>query len=394
MELSGNYFLRLIFGENLEVPISNQFIKRFNIIQDMTRLLPSFRITLRDTQGGLTHLIPFDKDMSRLKVQIGRSVGSTVYNFFDFLTFRRKAQSTYTVSNDHGITGMLNAEKAFTPDYCRASNGNIKTFLETIATSELGCDSTEVSASLDKTGLLLQAQMNNAAFFDDLRCRLIGKNNELLFYIFIKVREGKKIFVCKSHNELVNESTKYKFVINDDPVKDYIPVSKYKIFDNYKILNVFGGKEQAYSYFDYYNSQFVDTSADLSNFLSLSKYFLIDGSDTEDSNSVTGLGRTNESTEDFKNEVYAAYYGRVANSVKMWITTWGIPNICPGDRVEILFPQGTSAGALASYQYNGYWLVERIVHSFGATHTMNVLLSSNGVTTDTATTLMPAIQKV
>jgi hypothetical protein len=193
-----------------------------------------------------------------------------------------------------------------------------------------------------------------------------------------------------SFNELAATNTKFKFIINDEPYQDYLPVFTYKIFDNYKILGVFASKAQAYSYYDYYAGDFVNETATLDNFLSLSKYFLIDQADTMDSNCMTSLGRTNESTKDFKNEVYASYYNRTANAVKMWITTWGTQNICPGDRVEVLFGQGVSSGNLATCQYSGKWLVEKTIQSFGKTNRMKILLMRNGLDTDKATSLLEA----
>jgi hypothetical protein len=389
MQLTGNYFLKLSFG-GIEVPTYQRFLRRFDVIQDINKFLPSFDIALLDPQGSLTHLVPFDATMSRLDIQVADDMTLTNYNEYELEIYRRKPIGKFATGALYEITGLLDMEGMLTPDYCRASNGSMKTFLEGIAINELGCDTTNVSPSLDYPNMILQPNWNNATLFDDLKCRLVGKNGEPLFYIFISVRNGKTIFNCMSFNELAAGSTQFKFIINDDPYQDYIPVFTYKIFDNYKILGVFASKEQDYSYYDYYAGQFVNATATLDNFLSLSKYFLIDQSDTTDSNCMTGLGRTNESTKDFKNEVYASYYGRTANMVKMWITTWGINNICPGDRVQVLFGQGVASGNLATCQYSGNWLVEKLIHSYGKTHRMKVLLMRNGLDTDQDCTLIKA----
>ena len=394
MQVTGNYLLRLNFGGDTNVPVDPQYLKRFDIIQDMNKLLPSFGITLRDPQGAMTHIIPFDKGMSRISAQLGESFESPDYNDFDFMVYRRQPQGLFAAGNDYDIRGLLDMEGMFTPSYSRASSGTIKSYLEGIATDELKCDSTDVSPALGYEKTLLQTEWNNATFFNDLKYRLIGKNNEPLYFIYIKCKEGLTTFVCKSYNELAAEGVKYKFMIGDSSVQDFIPVFSYKIYDNYKIFGVFASKKQEYSYFDYYNNAFVEAEETPDNFMSLSDYFLIDNSDTEDNNSIGNLGRSNELTTDFKNEVCASYYGRLNNMVKMWITTWGISNICPGDRVQVLFAQGVASGSIASYQYSGYYLVERIVHSFGDTHRMKVLLSRNGLDTDKYTTLMQATKKV
>jgi len=77
----------------------------------------------------------------------------------------------------------------------------------------------------------------------------------------------------------------------------------------------------------------------------------------------------------------------------MWITTIGLSNMTPGKVVQVFFPHGADAGNLYSYQYSGYWLVERVVHNIGDTFMTKLLLTRNGLDTDKETTLLKSTNK-
>ena len=156
IELQGNYLLKLDFGvedKATNLDITSQNLKEFTIIQDINKFLPEIRIQLIDPLGVLTHLAPFDKNMSRISVQMGRDLSAesedVTYNDYNFIVFRRQPQGQYTVSSHYDIRGLLDTEGIFVPNYCRSWNQSLRTTLTSIATDELNCDLVEISPSLD-----------------------------------------------------------------------------------------------------------------------------------------------------------------------------------------------------------------------------------------------------
>lgn len=392
--LEGNYFLKVdLGGTNLGIDAQN--IKEFTIVQDMKKFLPGMRVQLIDAQGILTHILPFDRAMSRLSVQIGKAIETeeVLYNDFDFMVYRRKPEGQFGTSAHFDVTGLLDMETIFVPTYCRAWKRSIKAVLTDIALNELKCDSVDISQSLDYSLHMLQPQWSNADLFVDLKRILIGNDGEGAFQIFVKRERGRSVFVCKSLKELYAGQVKYKFIVNDNPVQDYLPIVDYEIIDNYKLFGMFGSRRQSFGYYDYYASRFIEGYLEANDFYSLADYHLIDSNDTLDSARVQKVGRSSEFTPDFKNVVKYNFHNRLNDLLKMWVYTWGVPNICPGDVVQVLFGQGQVAGELQSYQYSGYWLVERVVHMFGSSHRMRLLLTRNGIDTDKDTTLLKAARK-
>ena len=128
---------------------------------------------------------------------------------------------------------------------------------------------------------------------------------------------------------MITDPITYKFVLDDKPYQDQNPILQYFIFDNYKLYGVFGAKQQDYTYFNYTTGMMVDTYDSYQNYTSLSDYFLIDKSDTTDSNAIHETGRSNDFSSDFLGTVKSNYGNRLVNLAKMWITTMGLPNIAP-----------------------------------------------------------------
>lgn len=394
IELTGNYFLKMNFGQ-LDVQLSPENIKEFTIIQDMNRYLPELRVQFIDPDGILTHTIPSDKNMSHASVQFGYGVGDDTENMngFDFLIARRSPVGVFGTGTIYDIRGLLDMPGLFAPEYCRAHRGSVKDSVRTIALSELGCSSVEISSSLDYRKTILQPHTRNIDLFTSLKRDLEGIGGQGAYQIFVKQYRGESVFVCRTFEELVREAVKYKFVVNDEPVNDYYPIVDYSILDNYKLFGLFGAKQTCYGYFDYNTSTFVRSTVDTSDFLSLSDYFLIDKDDSTDSVLLQDTGRTSDYTSSFVGHAKSNFYGRLSSLVKMWTLTWGLPNVCPGDVVKVLFAQGRESGNLQSYQFSGYWLVERVIHTFTNTHRTRLLLTRNGLDTDRATTLLPAWRK-
>jgi hypothetical protein len=392
--LRGNYFLKLKFGETL-VPLNPSTIDEFTIVQEMTKFLPSFRLKLSDPSGVFSHILPFDRAMSNVSIEIGVDETEEPKNSFDFTVFRRFPVSQFTTSTTYDIEGLLNTSNILlATDHCRSwYDKTVKQVLEDIAI-ELGCDTRDVSPSLNYKKLIVQPRWSTAQLLNDLASRLIGSNGESCFKCFIRKKNRQTEFIFRSLDELCKyQKPSAKFVINDEPFLDFTPVFDYDIFENYRIFGIFGSKKQRYQYFDYYGNFYATAQEQASDMFSLADYFLIDGNDSEDSDTLVEFGRNNEFTRDYKGNVRATYYNRLIGLTKMWMTTWGLYDVVPGQLVQVLFPQGISSGNLYSYQYSGFWLVEKVVHMFGDTHRMKLLLTRNGLDTDNSTTLVKATTK-
>ena len=383
-----NYHLLLKFGDKV-APLTPTNFKELTIVQDMNRFLPEFRLRVVDASGALTHILPFDKGMSRVYIEIASTSDGEYKNSFDFAVFDRKPMGDQSnPSTMYDITGLLDIPGMFSPDYCRAHSSSIKSTLEGIATDELGVDSSEISNSLSYTKTLLQPKWSDIQFLKWAKENLIGSEDEYAYKCFVKCESMKKVFVFKSTPELISQPIKHKFIVSPEGQDDNLPIFNYSIYDYYKLHEVFASKKQNYSYFDYDTSQFVSGEEDVQDYLSLSDYWLIDRGDDENSNTLLDLGRSNEFTSDFKGRVKSSYSNRLMNLVKMWITTVGISNAVPGSVVQVLFPHGFSNGELYSFQYSGYWLVERVTHNIGDVFMTKLLLTRNGLDTDKITSLL------
>ena len=249
---------------------------------------------------------------------------------------------------------------------------------------------TDISSSLDYKLNLLQPNWTNAQFFNNLKETLIGKDGEYGFKSFITTYNGKNTFVFRALSEMIDDPVMYKFILSDTQYEDQNPVLQYFIYDNYKMYGAFGAKAQGYTYYDYTNGVVVNSTETAQTYTSLSDYFMIDESDTLDSNTLNATGRSNDFTADFSGMVKSSYGNRLVSLAKMWITTMGLPNISPGNIVQIFFPHGSQGTELYSYQYSGYWLVERVVHNMGDAFLTKLMLTRHGVDTDKNTSLMQA----
>ena len=65
-----DYYLDVKLGVD-RLPLSYQFIEEFYIVQDLNKFLPSFRLRIRDADGFLSHLIPFDRKAGTITVVLG-----------------------------------------------------------------------------------------------------------------------------------------------------------------------------------------------------------------------------------------------------------------------------------------------------------------------------------
>jgi len=383
-----DYHLLLKFGEEI-VPLTPSNLKELTIVQDINKFLPEFRLRVVDVSGALAHLLPFNKDMSKVYIEVAASPQAKQKNSFTFAIFnRRPVGDQSNPSTMYDISGLLDVPGMFSPDYCRAHSSNINSTLESIAASELGVDSSEVSSSLSYKKTLLQPRWSDIQFLKWAKENLIGSSSEYGYKCFVKRQNMKSVFIFKSLPELISQPVSYSFIVDSKGRQDHFPVFNYEMFDYYKMYGIFASKKQRYSYFDYDTSEFMSSEESAQDYLSLAKYWLIDKDDEEGSNTLTELGRSNEFTSDFSGKVKSSFSNRLMNLAKMWVTTIGLPNVTPGMVVKVFFPQGISSGNLGSYQYSGYWLVERVAHNIGDAFMTKLLLTRNGLDTDKNTSLL------
>lgn len=388
-----DYHLLVKFGD-IVAPLGPSNLKELTIVQDMNSFLPEFRLRVQDTSGALTHVMPSDKSMSDIYVEVASTPSGKYKNSFSFSAFnRRPVGDQSNPSSMYDVSGLLNIPGMFSQTYSRAHSNTVKSSLESMALNELSVDFTDVSSSLGYRKTLLQPQWQNIQFLKWLKENLIGSHDEYGFKCFVKCEGTKKTFVFKSLFEMVNQPLSYKFIVNSTAVEDQLPVFHYSIFDYYKLYGSFASKKQRYGYFDYETSEFITGEEQAQDYLSLSDYWLIDQNDSEDSNMMMELGRSNGFTSDFGGRIKGSYSNRLMSLAKMWITTVGISDAVPGSVVQVLFPHGSNTGNLYSFQYSGYWLVERVVHNIGDSFMTKLLLTRNGLDTDKSTTLLRSAVK-
>lgn len=386
----GTYFLQIKFGGNI-VPVSISNLRELTITQDLNAFLPDFRLRLSDNTGTFTHTLPFDKNMSQVYIELARSEASSDKNAFTFDVYRRQPggnQSTPAAIYD--VSGLLSSTGLFAPNYSRGFSGNVQTNLQNLGLTELGANSTNVGASLNYNLNLLQPKWNDVQFLDYLTRNLFGNNGEYGYKCAIQTQNYKNIFLFSSLTELMTNPVSYKFVLADTPYQDRWPVYNWYVYDNYKLYGSFGNQVQSYSFFDWNAGNFVTNTLNIQDYYSLSDYFAIDKSDPVVSTEIEDTGRANAFQGMFEGLITGGYANRLINLVKMWITTQGLPNAIPGQTVEIFFPQGSTASDLYSYQYSGYWLIEKVVHNCGDMFYTKLLLTRHGVDTDKKTSLLPA----
>jgi hypothetical protein len=391
LALQGNYILKVNFGES-DVAIDVNNIEEFTIVQDLKKFLPEFHIRLIDPSGVLTHLVPFGKDINKIKVQIGESYQSQVSNSFDFQVYRREPTGTFGSGAVFDVRGLLSVEKLFAPRFCRSFDGTLAAMIQNIA-EEMGISLTNISANLSYLKPVIQPNISNAQFLDWLERAMIGSDDDGGFNIFVSQRDGQPTLNCKTYRDLNLGPLRYKFLINDEPHEDYYPASVESIQDNYLLLGVFGAKKQRSEFFNYDTSTWDSITYDCTDFTSLTDFFAIDGDDSEESEHMHAMGTSNGFSANFRGHVLGNFYSRLEGLSKMWILTWGQPNICPGDIVKVLFAQGQSSGILQSFQFSGNWMVERVVHSLTSTHRTRLLLTRNGMDTDKDSTLVRAVKQ-
>lgn len=385
MLVIGNYAMGLKFG-GIEMPISPQMIQSISVTLDIDRVLPTFKIALKDATGILGEIAPYDKTLNTVDLQFARSDNPKVFNTFKLAVKRRKPDAERGIV----IEGVLHVPNLLTTVYKRAHTGSIKTSLETMAADDLQITRTDIAASLDYRKTILQPRWTDAKLLGWMGENLIGRSGETGYHCFVKNVDGEQVLVVKSLDELLSGAVQYGFVVSPKPYKDLYPVIDYRVFDNSQLLVDLGAKTQDYGYFNYSTGAYVTRSLEAAACPALGERTLIDDDNTNNSVFISGIGRSNDFTADFTGKISSNYYKRVNNFVNIWISTWGIENVSPGDVVRLLFGEALARGQLFLYHLAGYWMVSRVVHLLGSSYMTNIMLTRNGIDTDFDTSLMKA----
>lgn len=390
MDVVGNYSLNIEVG-GTPTAIPPQMIRELTITEDLERLLPTFKMTLKDATKLLSDVAPYDNNSNAIRVEFARGIDTTDLNTFDFLVKRRQALSPEEV---YSVEGLLDVPSILTDYKKRALIGNIKTSLETIARDEMKIATTQIGSSLNYEKSILQPNWTTSKLLRYLRKNLVGRGGEAGYYTFVMVQRGDQIFVMKSLDELLQTSVQYRFIIGHRGHQEFYPVSQYRIFDNSPMISDLGGKVQSYQYFDWDTGTYKDGSVEIDDCPSLSEFFLIDKSNNTDSILYTNTGRSNDFTSDFDGRVRNDYYRRLNSNIVMWMSTWGLENISPGDIVQVVFSEALERDNLFLYQHTGLWMVKRVVHILGMSYMTNLELIRCGVDTDISTSLLEATKRV
>jgi len=389
-----NFHLDVKIGAD-RLPLSHQHIEEFYIIQDINKFLPSFRLKIRDAEGYLSHLVPFDKKASTITVVLGSGPlveGATEYKFDIYRRFP-------TSDDIYDVEGLLAVDGLFSPLRTRGFSGRIRDNLSSIAINELELDGVDISASLDYSKNIVQPSWSNAKLLRYLERNLLGLQEDAGYFCYICCKKRKKILVFKTVKDFYSQAVKYNFINAFDPQQDEdsgeirYPIFEYKAFDNYKIIGAL--KQQTYSYFDYNNSEYKtnlisikDNVVSQDDYYSLTKYFLVDKDDLEEDGVGVMAGRGNDFSSNFKGRVKGNYYKQLNSLSKFWITSLGLEDIYPGDIVRIQFLSDPTM--MMSYQYHGFWMVERVIHMIGYQFATRLLLTRSGVNTMERTSLLAA----
>jgi len=394
MILVGNYQINIKFGDVL-VPILPQMIEKVTITQDIDRIFSTFKLAVKDASGLLGDIIPFDKSLNNMNIEISRGANPDDFNNFSFYVKRRNHSSDKL----YEVEGLLNVDGLLSPSWKRALTGSIKSNIEEIANNELNINKTEVGASLNYNKTVLQPSWNNAKLFRYLSNNLVGSNNEGGYYCFIKNIRGEKVLVFKSIDELFLSPTTYKFIVAhkqyetktvEGAAEVFYPISEYMIYDNSQFMSEFAAKSQQFKYFDYDTGEYIEDSVSIEDCPALPEHFLIDNDNTSEGSILLNLGRSNEFTSNFQGKIRNSFYKRTTEFIHMWISTWGLENISPGDIVQVVFDEALQRGKFFLYQHSGYWMVKRVVHVISTSFMSNLLLTRCGIDTDIDTTLIEA----
>ena len=381
-------------------------VQQLIIVLDIHRFLPSVNLELQDSGGYLTHLFPDDRRMRKLHIQLGKLTTGNMDDsvLFSFDVWRRTPKSEGTFQ----VHGLLDVDNFFSPEKIRSFNGTIKSTIQSIA-DEIKADSTEISSSLNYSKTLLQANWTNGQFLRWMTQELIGNDSSSAFSCFLRCTTSEKILVFKSLKDFQKSKVKYILaphpgaLAHDTAVGGYTivqPILGWEIYDSGKLLGVTSKRKQVFSYFNYSTGTYVADEVAVNgntltgtDYYSMTEYYSLDKSDSENEGvSIDTTGRSNAFTSNFQGRVLSSYHKNLFAMSKVWVTTWGLQDAAPGDVVDIQKLDRQVPQQIAGLHYEGFWVIERVVHLVGNGFLTKLLLIRNGVTSGDSNTLIRASQ--
>jgi len=389
--VGNNYFLQVQFGQQT-IPITPSMIREFTIVQDLNKFLPELRMRLADSTGAFTHLIPFDRNMSEVTVMLGTTGGNAIQQQYIFDIYRRYPTSEGILSGEYDAIGLMHLPGLYSPKYSRSFNQNVSDTIDAIG-AELNVEATNISSSLDYTKSLIQPLWTDAQFLQYLCENLKTPDGHSNFRCWFSAEDSINTTLnFMSYDELLQSSVQWQYAWGDQDYENVEAIQTYEIIDNYKYLQVLGTQQQSSTYFNYATGQWVTNIAPLSKVPSLTPFYLVDSNDPVVDQIYLDTGRSNSFTSNFSGKVNSIYETRIHSLTKLWIVGQGNFALRPGDIVQVEAP--SDPNNTFQYQYSGFWMVERIVLSFGDTLHMKLLLTRDGITTSSSTTLVPASNTV
>jgi hypothetical protein len=394
----GPYFLRLEFRRRnasttaTSLHIDPSSMMSCEIVHDINRFVPTMRLRLRDASDLLTHVIPFDSRLSTVHVSYGQAgsptLETTTTEIFDI--YRRFPAS----DNIYEMYGMLSVPGLFSPTHVRGFGKSTITDVINQLAWEMELNGTEVSGGLNYAKRLVQPTWSNAQFLGWLKDNVEGKGGEYGFYTFMKCVDNKTKLVFTSLREMVSAAPKYTFGPYPTKVEDQLsgkvtyPIIQSTIVDSYRALGVLGMRRRVHRHFDYEAGEVVGSVFDVQgndamsqDYVSLTSHFGIDSDDEPDDNvCYVDTGRSNGFTSDFAGKSIGIYHKGLTNLSKIWILTWGLQDVYPGDIVNVV-AVGREGIQGAGFSYSGLWLVQRVVHSLTQNFLTRLLLTRSGINT-------------
>ena len=395
------YFLRVSFGSDAmpaQLHLDQHNIQDLIINQSLDELLPSFRLRFKDVQGIFRHSITPGTALDKITIELGRDTDDNIIKY-QFRLYRR-----FPTSNEFfDLEGLLDIPNLFAPQYTRGFSGTIADTLNFIA-KELTAKKTDIDPNLNYQKHVVQPTWSNAQLLTYLTDNVLGSDGSSnSFYTSVQCRDNNTVFCFRSLNSLVGLKHKKSFTTAHSAIYDTklsevtYPISNYEIADNYNLYGIKGTKNMPYSYFDIDEGKIKVSSVGVStvkknlNPVSLSERYAIDG-DIDDNVNTTfqDTGRSNQFANMFIGKAASVYYKQIYGLSKMMLNTWGIQDIYPGDIVKVTMFLNDPDRDVSSYQYQGYWLVEKVVQVCGVSFFTKLFVTRAGYDTSTTSSLLEA----
>jgi len=395
--IAGTYALRLKIGD-LAIPSDPTMLRYLKVTASIDRMVPTFELALTDAFGALTHLLPADNQSNTFTIGLGTTnpvQDSLVFDLYQRLPFGENVNQAVWL-----VHGMLKVAGMFSPTRSRTFRSpatgtiastpkTVKALVEDMAT-EMGILH-DVSPDLDSIiENIYQPDKTNAWMLSYLKTTLQGVSGKNGFYAFVVPTETKPKLMFQSHQDLTNQKVWANFAYNDLDMGDRKSAYNLQVVDSYALLRDRGTAAMGYGFYDYFNGEYVSKKLTLTDLTgpSLSEHYLVNKTDPETGFLFKNLGRVTEYTQvdEFRGEAMNTYLKRVNSLVQAWIDVDGDASLWPGLIVDLYFPAGDETPL--SYQYNGAWLVSRVVHQWSGIYTTRLLLTRPGVNSDKKNTFV------